>query len=108
MTNLLWICSYGQIRSVTAAGMYGGKYLGISNRYHEGLFEEYIRWADEIYIFEDTKDGFNTKLVKKLYPNAIGKIMKQLFIMDVFGVVKHYDLIQAIRHEIAGLLKEIS
>lgn len=95
MINLLFICSYGQIRSPTAAKMFGGKYLGINNRYDDNKFKSFIEWADEIYIFEDYCSALqihNTDYIKINYPNAKPKIKHIFHIPDKWGIIMNEDL----------------
>jgi predicted protein tyrosine phosphatase len=100
--NLLFICSYGEIRSVTAANIYGGRSIGLHRRYttiptevHKKKMEKLCKWADKIYIFEDLKD-YNKRTFEKYYPQFIDKV-KILPIQDVYGEVNHPKLVEKIK-----------
>lgn len=82
--NLLFVCSYGQVRSVCGAYLFAKYhntlYLGLSNRYTEKFIEEYSEWADKIIVFEDIHLWF----YKKYYPQHLPKV-ECLYILDSFG-----------------------
>jgi len=78
--KLLFVCSYGQVRSPTAVKMYGGRYIGISDRYMEDKFREYCEWADIIYVFSETHVWF----IEKYYPKFNSKV-SNLNINDIYG-----------------------
>ena len=110
MSNKLWICSYGQIRSVTAVNMYGGEYIGIHDRYCSDpsqikgtKLERLCEAADEIYIFEDYDRNTrtpNTDYFLKHWSKFKDKIKQSLYIPDIYGEVNHPKLIEKIRDEI--------
>jgi hypothetical protein len=102
--NRLWICAYGQIRSVTAAQLYGGIAQGLYNQYHEKTLPKWIDWADEIYIFNDIASNYNTEYFNKYYPNNEHKIKHTFQIRDMYGVVQHPELVQKIQKDLRGIL----
>jgi len=102
MSNLLFICSYGQVRSVTAVNMYGGRSAGLHDRYanepskgKKSKIEISCEWADRIFMFEDL-DNYNQKTFAKHYPQFTYKL-KVLYIPDDYGVVDHPRLVERIK-----------
>jgi len=81
--KLLFACSFGQIRSVTAQALYGGKYIedGLSGA-SPSLIRRLSAWADRIFIFEPAHEWsyhnyyieFVSKLInlniEDIYPRA--------------------------------------
>lgn len=106
-TNKLWICSYGQIRSVTAKNLFGGKSIGIHDRYTSDpsqskltKMEQLCEWANEIYIFEDydcANKSPNKDYFLKHWYKFKDKIKLSLFIPDEYGKVDHPRLIEKIK-----------
>lgn len=106
----LFICSYGQIRSVTAVNLFGGKSIGIHDRYcsdpsqfKETKMDRFCEWADEIYIFEDYDRKIrtpNTDYFLKYWPQFKHKIKFSLMIPDIYGEVNHPELIRKIQQKI--------
>ena len=95
----LWICSHGQVRSVTAAAMYGGKFGGLDNRYQN--LEELVEWADHIFVFEDydvTTKLYNTERLIKEYPLSEDKIMHVIKLRDIYGEAHHPVLCERIEN----------
>jgi predicted protein tyrosine phosphatase len=106
--NLLWICSYGQIRSVTACNIYGGRYVGLHDRYateprkkRKSKIIESCEWADMIFIFEDYKN-YNKETFEKYYPQFVDKV-KILPIPDKYGEVNHPKLVEKIKKYINNI-----
>jgi len=69
--KLLFACSFGQIRSVTAQALYGGKIIekGLSGASPK-LIRRLSAWADRIYIFESAHEwiyhNYHIEFVSKL------------------------------------------
>ncbi len=103
--NIVWICSYGEIRSVTGKNMYGGVSFGLHDRYFTNprkqrvnRIEEACKTADVIYLFDDY-DGCNSKTFKKVLPQFVDKLIV-FDIPDNYGEVNHPKLIERIKEEI--------
>jgi predicted protein tyrosine phosphatase len=100
--NLVWICSYGEIRSVTGKNLYGGVSFGLHDRYFTNprahrvhRIENACKKAETIYVFNDY-DGYNAKSFKKVLPQFVDKLIV-LEIPDQYGEVDHPELIKQIR-----------
>ncbi len=86
--NVLFVCSYGEIRSVTARKMFGGKIIekGLSDASPKTI-RRMSEWADVIYVMTP----IHTWTYKKFYPEYLDKII-ELGIEDYYGVVSHPKL----------------
>ena len=101
--KLVWICSYGEIRSVTGKNIYGGVSFGLHDRYFTNPRQQRVnrievacKNADRIYLFDDY-DGYNSKTFKKVLPQFTDKLIV-LDISDNYGEVNHPELIKKIKN----------
>lgn len=72
--NFLFVCTAGENRSRTAAGMYGGKYCGL-----DGLTDAALKWADKVYVFEKKHENY----ILKNYPKHYAKVTN-LDVPDIY------------------------
>lgn len=94
MINRLFICSYGQVRSVTASTMFNGRHCGLYQNNKD--IRSLCRWADEIYIFSGEHERNYEYFIRK-YPEFADKITQTIDVMDRYGIVNDYRLKKRIR-----------
>ena len=104
----IFICTYGEIRSVTAVNLYGGIALGLRAKRtleEKRKFRDLLLNALEVYVFEDydfdePKRNYNSQELWKKFPQI--KIKKILYIPDHYGKVNNDHLIMRIKKEMKG------
>ena len=78
--KILFICSFGEIRSPAAANYFGGEYLvkGISGSSSK-LIRRMCEKADKIYVFE----AFHIWFLEREYPEFMHKV-SSLNVEDIY------------------------
>lgn len=104
--KLLFVCSYGQIRSVCGSylfcNQYDVKYLGISNRYTDQYFEEYSEWADYIIVMEDIHIWY----YNKFYPQFNSKLAN-IKVKDKYSDANNLYLKREIYYRVSDFLLKV-
>ena len=105
--KLLFVCSYGQVRSVCGAYLFADyhdtKYLGLSSRYTEEYIEEYSEWADKIIVMEDIHLWYYCEY----YPRFLSKV-ECVYIVDSYGDPNHSELKKEIYNRTVMILSGYS
>ena len=78
--KILFVCSFGQIRSVTSVKLFGGQFLekGLSGASPKTI-RRLSKWADKIYIYEKAHEW----IYERYFPEFLSKLTN-LHVDDIY------------------------
>jgi predicted protein tyrosine phosphatase len=85
--RVLFVCTQNKVRSLTAEHLYRGrpdlevKSAGTATFAKNQLTEEVMRWADVVFVFDDSQVEV---IAKRFGPDALGKMVICLGLADIY------------------------